>query len=98
MVVAERCEARCSTRSRPSAPRRSPKSTSSSVGIVSDDYSFTYLAHWSNGDTDLIRTTTERVITCARRILANKAQHAVDHLSDQADRASNIEHAEQRTA
>lgn len=39
------------------------------LGIVSDDYSFAYLAHWSSGDTNLIRTTAERAITCARRIL-----------------------------
>ncbi len=41
------------------------------LGIVSDDYSFAYLARWSNGDTSLIRTTAERAITCARRILTS---------------------------
>jgi antirestriction protein ArdC len=41
------------------------------LGIVSDDYSFAYLARWSNGDTNLIRTTTERAITCAHRILTS---------------------------
>lgn len=39
------------------------------LSITSDDYSFAYLARWSNGDTDLIRATAERAITCARRIL-----------------------------
>ena len=41
------------------------------LGIISDDYSFAYLARWSNGDTNLIRTTAERAITCARRILTS---------------------------
>lgn len=40
------------------------------LGIVSDDYSFAYLARWSNGDTHLIRTTADRAITCARRIVS----------------------------
>ena len=47
------------------------------LGIVSDDYSFAYLARWPHGDTNLIRTTTERAITCARRILASHADHCV---------------------
>lgn len=41
------------------------------LGIVSDDYSFAYLARWSNGDTNLIRATAERAINCARRILTS---------------------------
>ncbi len=41
------------------------------LDIVSDDYSFAYLARWSNGDTNLIRATAERAITCARRILTS---------------------------
>lgn len=47
------------------------------LGIASDDYSFAYLARWSNGDTNLIRTTAERAITCASRILtSNQVTHA----------------------
>lgn len=41
------------------------------LGIISDDYSFAYLARWSDGDTNLIQTTAERAITCARRILTS---------------------------
>jgi antirestriction protein ArdC len=41
------------------------------LGIISDDYSFAYLARWSNGDTTLIRATAERAITCAHRILTS---------------------------
>ena len=42
------------------------------LGIATDDYSFAYLARWSNGDTNLIRATAERAITCARRIINNQ--------------------------
>jgi N-terminal domain of anti-restriction factor ArdC/IrrE N-terminal-like domain len=41
----------------------------SSAGVVTDDYSFPYIARWSNGDLELIRKTAERAIGCARRIL-----------------------------
>jgi hypothetical protein len=40
-----------------------------SAGVVTDDYSFPYLARWSNGDLELIRKTAERAIGCARRVL-----------------------------
>lgn len=40
-----------------------------SHGLASDDYSFGYVATWANGDTDTVRATSERVITCAARIL-----------------------------
>jgi len=39
------------------------------VGITSDNYSFPYIARWSDGDTELVRSTADRVITCARRIV-----------------------------
>ena len=42
------------------------------LGIATDDYSFAYLARWSNGNTNLIRATAERAITCARRIINNQ--------------------------
>jgi antirestriction protein ArdC len=38
-------------------------------GIQADAYSFGYLASWSSGDTDLVRTTSERVLACARTVL-----------------------------
>lgn len=41
------------------------------LGIATDDYSFPYLARWSQGDTELIQATAERAISCARRILTD---------------------------
>jgi antirestriction protein ArdC len=38
-------------------------------GIEADAYSFGYVAGWSDGDIDLVRTTSERVLTCARTVL-----------------------------
>ena len=51
------------------------------LGIVSDDYSFAYLARWSHGDTNLIRTTAERAITCARRILTSNKIEIPAHVT-----------------
>lgn len=48
-----------------------------------------YLAHWLR----ILRSDAYALVT-----VASKAQHALDYLSDQADRASSIEHAERRTA
>ncbi|MGH2703462.1 MAG: ImmA/IrrE family metallo-endopeptidase [Actinomycetota bacterium] len=39
------------------------------VGLDSGDYSFAYVARWSNGETDVIKETGERVMACARSIL-----------------------------
>lgn len=39
------------------------------AGLATDAYSFGYLATWASGDTDTIRATGERVITCARAVL-----------------------------
>lgn len=38
-------------------------------GLDTGDYAFSYVARWSNGDTELVRTAAERVIACSRRIL-----------------------------
>jgi antirestriction protein ArdC len=40
-----------------------------SAGVETDDYSFPYIARWAGGDVDVVRSTAERVISCARRIL-----------------------------
>ena len=40
-----------------------------SHGLDPGGYSFPYVAHWSNGDIDLIEATGRRVAACARRIL-----------------------------
>jgi antirestriction protein ArdC len=41
----------------------------SHAGITADTYSFPYVARWSGGDLELVRSTAERVVTCARRII-----------------------------
>jgi len=38
-------------------------------GVVSDGYSFPYVAVWAGGNSGLVRSTAERVITTAREIL-----------------------------
>lgn len=39
------------------------------LGLDTGDYSFAYVARWSDGATELIKETAERVIGCAKRIL-----------------------------
>jgi hypothetical protein len=39
------------------------------LGLNSEVYSFPYIARWANGDLDLIRSTAERAVTCAKTIL-----------------------------
>jgi antirestriction protein ArdC len=39
------------------------------AGLTTAAYSFGYVAHWSGGDTALVKATAERVVTCARGIL-----------------------------
>jgi antirestriction protein ArdC len=39
------------------------------LGLDSGDYSFAYVARWSDGDTDVIRGTAARAINCSRDIL-----------------------------
>ena len=41
------------------------------LGIDTEDYSFPYLARWSHGDLDLIRTTAEQAMSCARQMLTD---------------------------
>ena len=39
------------------------------IGLDTSDYSFAYVARWSDGDADLINTTAERTTTCALQIV-----------------------------
>jgi hypothetical protein len=39
------------------------------AGMATDAYSFPYVARWSDGDVALVRTTAERVVGCARRLI-----------------------------
>ena len=44
------------------------------LGIASDDYSFPYVARWSNGDVDVIREAASCVTSCASMILKSLEQ------------------------
>ena len=39
------------------------------LGLDTSDYSFAYVAGWSDGFSELMKNTAERVVECARRIL-----------------------------
>ena len=39
------------------------------IGLDTSDYSFAYVARWSEGLTELVKDTAERVIGCAKQIL-----------------------------
>lgn len=41
------------------------------MGLDSGDYSFTYVARWADGSTDLLKEAGEKVIACAKQILVN---------------------------
>lgn len=45
------------------------------IGLDSGDYSFAYVTRWSQGSTELLRKTGERVIGCAKEILASLEPH-----------------------
>lgn len=38
-------------------------------GLDTNGYSFTYVAHWSDGSSEVVKVTGERVIGCAKEIL-----------------------------
>lgn len=39
------------------------------LGLDTSDYSFAYVARWSEGFGELVKDTAERVISCAKEIL-----------------------------
>lgn len=39
------------------------------LGLDTSEYSFAYVARWSDGFTELVRDTAERVVGCAKEIL-----------------------------
>ncbi len=39
------------------------------IGLDSGDYSFAYVARWTDGTSDLVKATAERAVACAKRIL-----------------------------
>ncbi len=47
------------------------------IGLDSADYSFAYVARWSDGATDLIKETAERVIECAKGILESLTEESI---------------------
>ena len=40
------------------------------LGLSSDEYSFPYVARWAEGDVEKVKETGERVLECAKGILA----------------------------
>lgn len=54
--------------------------------LDTSDYSFAYVAHWSDCETELVKDTTERVVACAKQILeglgsASESETAVERAS-----------------
>lgn len=39
------------------------------LGLDTSDYSFAYVARWSDGESELMKDTAERVIGCAKSII-----------------------------
>ena len=50
------------------------------AGLTTDNYSFAYVAHWSDGDLDTLRATAERVVAAARRIIDRLEPDPADRL------------------
>ena len=48
------------------------------LGLDTSGYSFAYVARWSDGATELIKDTAERVIGCAKQILERVHQSTAD--------------------
>ena len=44
------------------------------IGLDTSDYSFAYVARWSEGSIDFLRETGERVVGCAKQILEGLAR------------------------
>jgi len=40
------------------------------AGVATDEYSFPYVARWAEGNVELVRKTAERVVGCARELIA----------------------------
>jgi antirestriction protein ArdC len=47
------------------------------LGLQSGDYSFPYVARWTNGDVDVVKRSADRAISCARTILAGMEASSV---------------------
>jgi hypothetical protein len=40
------------------------------LGLASDTYSFPYVARWSTGDVELVKSSAEKVVAFAKQVLA----------------------------
>lgn len=40
------------------------------LGLDTSDYSFSYVAHWADGSSELVKATADRVVSCAKEILS----------------------------
>ena len=47
------------------------------LGLDTGDYSFAYVARWSDGTPELVKDTAERVIGCVKQILESLGQESV---------------------
>ena len=50
--------------------RNIPYIVCDALGLDTSDYSFAYVARWSDGSSEVVKATGERVIGCAKEILA----------------------------
>jgi hypothetical protein len=48
------------------------------LGLDSGDYSFPYVARWSEGSTDLVQETGDRVIGCAKDLLTTLGRESAE--------------------
>ena len=48
------------------------------AGVDTGEYSFPYVARWADGDVELVRHTTERVVSCARWLIEALGLEQVD--------------------
>lgn len=54
------------------------------MGLDSGDYSFAYVARWSEGSSEPLKETGERVIACAKQVLAGMYVCKIDNRPDEA--------------
>jgi antirestriction protein ArdC len=52
------------------------------AGLATDNYTFAYVAHWSDGHLETLRATAERVVAAARRIIGRLDPDPAGELDD----------------
>lgn len=51
------------------------------LGLDASGYSFPYVARWANGSIDNVKETADRVVECARQILAGLRVEDADEVT-----------------